>query len=256
VFAIAITLLILEIAVPAGSEDDLLGALGDLWPSYLAYFVSFATTGAVWFGHTVITEYLHHADSVLLRLNLLLTMIMVSVLAVRRPRTARATGPGRRRREDPNQTTHAHARRLRRGDRGRTVPACRGGHRVPRARPVDPRPLQHVPALSAPDLTPDHSPRHARISAVPCFHCRRQMTALRGLAALMRRADPKHSRRGFGPAGRHVTGPMDSAKCGDNALGETQPGLPANVPRRLAFATVMPLRPTLNGRVGAPGARS
>jgi hypothetical protein len=31
----------LEIAVPAGSED-LLGALVDLWPGYLAYFVSFA----------------------------------------------------------------------------------------------------------------------------------------------------------------------------------------------------------------------
>ena len=72
VFAIAITLLILDIAVPAGSENDLLGALGDQWPSYLAYTVSFATIGAVWFAHTVITEYLDHADSVLIRLNLLL----------------------------------------------------------------------------------------------------------------------------------------------------------------------------------------
>ena len=79
VFAIAITLLILEIAVPTGSEDDLLGALIDLWPVYLAYFVSFATIGAVWFAHTVITEYLHHADSVLLRLNLLL-LLLVSFL--------------------------------------------------------------------------------------------------------------------------------------------------------------------------------
>lgn len=76
VFAIAITLLILEIAVPAGSEDDLLGALGDQWPSYLAYLVSFATIGAVWFAHTVITEYLDHADSVLVRLNLLLLLVV------------------------------------------------------------------------------------------------------------------------------------------------------------------------------------
>jgi uncharacterized membrane protein len=76
VFAIAITLLILEIAVPAGSEADLWGALGDLWPSYLAYLVSFATVGAVWIAHTVITEYLHHADSVLLRLNLLLLLVI------------------------------------------------------------------------------------------------------------------------------------------------------------------------------------
>ena len=79
VFAIAITLLVLEIGVPAGSEDDLLGALVDEWPSYLAYVVSFATIGAVWFSHNVITEYLDHADSVLLRLNLLL-LALVSFL--------------------------------------------------------------------------------------------------------------------------------------------------------------------------------
>ncbi len=36
VFAIAITRLVLEIAVPAGPGDDLLKALGDQWPSYLA----------------------------------------------------------------------------------------------------------------------------------------------------------------------------------------------------------------------------
>ncbi len=76
VFAIAITLLVLEIGVPAGSEDDLLGALVAEWPSYLAYLVSFATIGAVWFSHTVITEYLDHADSILLRLNLLLLAVV------------------------------------------------------------------------------------------------------------------------------------------------------------------------------------
>ena len=36
VFAIAITLLVLEIAVPTGSEGDLLGAVLHEWPSYLA----------------------------------------------------------------------------------------------------------------------------------------------------------------------------------------------------------------------------
>ena len=41
VFAIAITLLVLELAVPALAEDNLLQALGSQWPSYLAYFVSF-----------------------------------------------------------------------------------------------------------------------------------------------------------------------------------------------------------------------
>jgi hypothetical protein len=76
VFAIAVTLLVLEIAVPAGSGDDLLDALGDQWSSYLGYLVSFATIGAVWFAHTVITEYLDHANSVLIRLNLLLLLVV------------------------------------------------------------------------------------------------------------------------------------------------------------------------------------
>jgi uncharacterized membrane protein len=76
VFAIAITLLVLEIAVPSGSEDDLLDAVLDQWPSYLAYLVSFATIGAVWLEHTVITEFLDRANSVLIRLNLLLLMVV------------------------------------------------------------------------------------------------------------------------------------------------------------------------------------
>lgn len=76
VFAIAITLLVLEISVPEGSEDDMLRAVLDQWPSYLAYIVSFATVGAIWLAHTVITEYLDHADRWLLRLNLLLLLVV------------------------------------------------------------------------------------------------------------------------------------------------------------------------------------
>lgn len=76
VFAIAITLLVLEIGVPSGTEDDLLGAVVDQWPSYLAYLVSFSTIGAVWLVHTVITEYLARATSVLIRVNLLLLMLV------------------------------------------------------------------------------------------------------------------------------------------------------------------------------------
>jgi uncharacterized membrane protein len=76
VFAIAITLLVLEIAVPSGSEENLLGAVVAQWPSYLAYLVSFLTIGAVWLEHTVITEFLGHATSVLIRLNLLLLLVV------------------------------------------------------------------------------------------------------------------------------------------------------------------------------------
>jgi uncharacterized membrane protein len=38
--------------------------------------VSFASIGAVWLEHTVITEFLDHATSVLIRLNLLLLMVV------------------------------------------------------------------------------------------------------------------------------------------------------------------------------------
>ncbi len=79
VFAIAVTLLILDVAVPADSGGNLLGAVGDQWASYLAYLVSFSTIGAVWLAHSVITEYLDRADAVFVRLNLLL-LLLVSFL--------------------------------------------------------------------------------------------------------------------------------------------------------------------------------
>ena len=76
VFAIAVTLLILDIAVPPGSGGHLLRAVAHQWPSYLAYLVSFSTIGAVWLAHTAITEYLDRADAVLIRLNLLLLLVV------------------------------------------------------------------------------------------------------------------------------------------------------------------------------------
>jgi uncharacterized membrane protein len=45
--------------------------VGNEWPGYLGYVVSFATIGALWLGHSAITDYLDRADSTLLRLNLL-----------------------------------------------------------------------------------------------------------------------------------------------------------------------------------------
>jgi uncharacterized membrane protein len=51
VFAIAITLLVLEIHVQAADFDHLLRALLDQWPAYLAYVTSFLTVGSVWIAH-------------------------------------------------------------------------------------------------------------------------------------------------------------------------------------------------------------
>jgi uncharacterized membrane protein len=77
IFAIASTLLVLDLAIPAASLPDVGQRLLDQWPIYLAYLVSFATIGQAWLGHSVITEYLDRADSILLRLNIVLLFLRV-----------------------------------------------------------------------------------------------------------------------------------------------------------------------------------
>jgi Endosomal/lysosomal potassium channel TMEM175 len=72
VFAIAITLLILEISVPESGFEDLWKAIADQWSSYLAYATSFLTIGGIWMAHHGIFRRLASADSMVMRLNLLL----------------------------------------------------------------------------------------------------------------------------------------------------------------------------------------
>ncbi|WP_412537919.1 TMEM175 family protein [Longispora sp. K20-0274] len=73
VFAIAITLLVLEIRLPAG-EGDLLGRLLHLWPSYLAYVISFLLIGMIWMNHHRMFHHIRRVDGTLLGLNVLLLM--------------------------------------------------------------------------------------------------------------------------------------------------------------------------------------
>src|SRR5436190_7149789 len=74
VFAIAATLLVLEIGVSSAEGPHLGEALLDLWPSYLAYATSFLTIGIVWINHHYCVETMGHSDRVLLFLNLLLLL--------------------------------------------------------------------------------------------------------------------------------------------------------------------------------------
>jgi len=63
VFAIAATLLILNVdaQVPADVHD--LGAqIVDIWPSYLAYAVSFVTIGIMWINHHTMMDQIKRAD--------------------------------------------------------------------------------------------------------------------------------------------------------------------------------------------------
>ena len=78
IFAIASTLLVLDLAVPRVGPD-VAQKLHDQWPIYLAYLVSFLSIGQAWLNHSVITEYLDRADSILLRLNLV-PLFFVSLL--------------------------------------------------------------------------------------------------------------------------------------------------------------------------------
>jgi uncharacterized membrane protein len=79
VFAIAITLLVLEIHVPAGDFADLWHGILHQWPSYLAYVTSFAAIGGVWLAHHGVFHRLQAVNNQVMRVNLLLLM-MVSFL--------------------------------------------------------------------------------------------------------------------------------------------------------------------------------
>jgi uncharacterized membrane protein len=75
VFAITITLLVLEIR-PPNDDKNLLHGLLALWPSYLAYAVTFLFIGQVWVNHHVMFDHIHAADRTVLFLNTLLLMVV------------------------------------------------------------------------------------------------------------------------------------------------------------------------------------
>jgi len=75
VIAIAATLLVLEIGrVEVHGNDDLLDAIADLWPSYMAYIVSFTVIGLIWVAHHSMFERISSVDRSLLFWNLALLL--------------------------------------------------------------------------------------------------------------------------------------------------------------------------------------
>lgn len=83
VFAIAITVLVLEIRVPEGVDtadaQQLLILLGELWHKYLAYFISFWVIGLYWLSHHRKFLLIKRFDYRLLTLNLLLLMVIAFI---------------------------------------------------------------------------------------------------------------------------------------------------------------------------------
>src|SRR6266496_3166263 len=82
VFAIAITLLVLDLAVPARNRSEpggLAAALGHQWPSYFAYLVSFLIIGIIWVNHHTVFDTVRLVDRPVLFANLAL-LLFVSAL--------------------------------------------------------------------------------------------------------------------------------------------------------------------------------
>lgn len=74
VLAISITILVLELRLPAHGDRHLFRALLHEWPSYLAYGASFVTIGVVWLQHSRAARSLRTSDANLYRLNLLVLL--------------------------------------------------------------------------------------------------------------------------------------------------------------------------------------
>jgi uncharacterized membrane protein len=74
VFAIAITLLVLDLHVPDSSLTKVWAGIGEQWPSYLAYVTSFATIAGIWLAHHSMFQNLDFINSRVIRINLLLLL--------------------------------------------------------------------------------------------------------------------------------------------------------------------------------------
>ena len=79
VFAVAITLLALDLAVGGRGHGPLLRQLVDHWPVFAAYGVSFFTIGIIWVNHHALFDLMRRVDRPLLFLNLLLLSFVVAI---------------------------------------------------------------------------------------------------------------------------------------------------------------------------------
>jgi uncharacterized membrane protein len=80
VFAIAITLLVIEIHPPTLAEGESLAhGLWEQWPNYLGYLLSFLVLGVMWLNHHRIFEPAKRIDGIVLVLNLNLLLWAVLI---------------------------------------------------------------------------------------------------------------------------------------------------------------------------------
>jgi uncharacterized membrane protein len=79
VFAVAITLLALDLTVKGPGNGDLASLLGHRWPAFVAYLISFFTIGIIWVNHHTMMNGVVAVTRGLLYLNLLLLAVVVTI---------------------------------------------------------------------------------------------------------------------------------------------------------------------------------
>jgi len=79
VFAIAITLLVLDLHVPDVGDGSLAHALWRQWPADASYVVSFLTIGIIWVNHHNVFRHLERCDRRLLLLNVLMLLTVALI---------------------------------------------------------------------------------------------------------------------------------------------------------------------------------
>ncbi|MBV9205645.1 MAG: DUF1211 domain-containing protein [Actinobacteria bacterium] len=79
VFAVAITLLALNLTVAGPGHGPLAKQLGEHWPAFAGYLISFLTIGIIWVNHHVLVRSITTVDRTLLFLNLMLLLFVVLI---------------------------------------------------------------------------------------------------------------------------------------------------------------------------------
>jgi uncharacterized membrane protein len=85
IFAVVMTLLVLEISVPqissshgvidsAAAGTELLNGLFDLWPKLLSFAISFIILAIFWVGHHRLFHYIKHVNRTLIWINFMFLM--------------------------------------------------------------------------------------------------------------------------------------------------------------------------------------
>jgi uncharacterized membrane protein len=96
VFAIAATLLVLNVEVPDIGRHSLAHELVRLWPAYVGYAVSFATIGIIWVNHHTVLSQLRGADRTFLFINVFFLLCVAFIpFPTRLLATYVRTGDGR-----------------------------------------------------------------------------------------------------------------------------------------------------------------